>query len=80
MPTLGSSGTSAGGIGSNTYVFLQMSPESLWDIVHNLYCYPSVTVIDSNGNVCYGDITYLSDRRLQIRFSAPFSGHAFLNY
>ena len=62
-----------------TYVYEQMVPCASWGIVHNLGKYASVTVIDTGGNVVYGDINYLNLDSIIINFSAPFSGKAYLN-
>lgn len=62
-----------------TFVHNQMTASNLWEIEHNLQKRPSVTVIDSGESVVMGDITYVSDNKLIIIFSAPFSGKAYLN-
>ena len=72
--TLGPSSVSQG-----TFVFTQDNVADTWVIVHNLNKYPSATVVDSGLNVNIGDITYDSKNQITIRFSAPFSGKAFLN-
>jgi hypothetical protein len=59
--------------------FTQGVPSATWIIQHNLNKYPSATVVDSGGNVNIGDITYDSKNQITIRFSAPFSGEAYLN-
>jgi|TARA_R110002072_G_scaffold179439_2_gene335481 hypothetical protein len=50
-----------------------------WTITHNLGKFPSVTVVDLDNNVVIGDVDYLSTNIIQITFSIPFSGCAFLN-
>lgn len=50
-----------------------------WTITHNLGKFPSVTVVDLDNNVVVGDVDYLSTNIIQITFSIPFSGCAFLN-
>ena len=62
-----------------TFDFRQGVPSATWIIQHNLNKYPSATVVDSGKNVNIGDITYDSKNQITIRFSAPFSGKAFLN-
>lgn len=57
----------------------QDTPAENWEISHDLMKYPSVTVIDSAGNVVYGHVQYLSKSRVRISFSAAFSGRAILN-
>ena len=62
-----------------TYVFVQSVPATTWTITHNLNKYPSVSVVNINNVVMYGEITYLSPSQLQIEFSAGFSGKAYMN-
>ena len=62
-----------------TFVFDQASAEQEWIIEHNLNRYPSVTVVDSAGSVCVGEVTYLDENTVKCIFSAPFSGVAYLN-
>jgi len=66
-------------ISQGTFVFTQDNVADTWVIVHNLNKYPTATVVDSALNVNIGDITYDSKNQITIRFSAPFSGKAFLN-
>lgn len=65
--------------GDKNFVYTQSSPASTWIINHNLKKYPAVSVIDSGGNVVFGDVSYLSDNIVEVRFSASFSGHAYFN-
>jgi hypothetical protein len=62
-----------------TYVFVQSVPATTWTITHNLNKYPSVSVVNINNVVMYGDVTYLNTNQLQIEFSAGFSGKAYMN-
>ena len=62
-----------------TYVYTQLSPSELWTIQHNLDKFPSVTAVNTNNIVYYGDITYIDENNLTIEFSAGFSGKAYLN-
>ena len=65
--------------GDKHFVFTKSTPDSVWEITHNLDKYPSVTVVDSAGSVVMGDITYTSKSTLTVTFSAAFSGKAYLN-
>ena len=65
--------------GDKDFVFIKSTPDSVWDITHDLDKYPSVTVVDSAGSVVIGDITYTSKSALTVTFSAAFSGKAYLN-
>ena len=64
---------------ATTFTYTQDSVSSTWVIDHNLQKFPSVMVVDSSNNIVIGDITYNSNNRLTIEFSAPFAGKAFLN-
>lgn len=46
---------------------------------HNLGKYPSVTVFDSAGDECEGDVDYTNINSLTVSFSAPFSGEVVCN-
>lgn len=62
-----------------TYVHIQVDPTVVWSIQHSLGRYPSVTVVDSAGAVVIGDVHYLTDQTVQVSFSSPFAGRAYLN-
>lgn len=63
-----------------TKVFIQSVASNNWTILHDMNKYPSVTIVDSSGQVVEGaDITYISKSKIDIFFSASFSGKAFLN-
>ena len=62
-----------------TYVHDQNSAAATWTITHNLGKYPAVSVVDSAGTVCVGEVTYLDENSLTCTFTAPFSGKAYLN-
>ena len=59
-------------------VYIQGAASSTWTITHDLGGYPSVTVVNSTGTVVVGTVTYLSTSEIQIEFTAPFSGTAYL--
>lgn len=61
------------------YPYNQGVAASVWTITHNLGKRPSVIVIDSSGDEVEGDIDYIDQNSLQLTFSAPFSGTAYLN-
>jgi hypothetical protein len=75
----GPSGGDVEGSGDLNYLHTQMSASTSWSVTHNLGKYPSVTVVDSAGDVCEGDIDYLSVNTLTLTFSAAFAGVAYLN-
>jgi hypothetical protein len=59
-------------------IYTQGSASSTWTITHDLGGYPSVTVVNSTGTVVVGTVTYNSTSEIQIEFTAPFSGTAYL--
>lgn len=62
-----------------THSYEQLIASDTWTITHNLNRYPSVTVVDSGGNVVTGDVTYLDSNTVQIVFTGAFSGSVYLN-
>ena len=50
-----------------------------WTVTHNLGKYPAVTVVDDNGNIMYGDITYTNQNSISIEFSSDVNGKVYLN-
>lgn len=66
------------GYGQADVIFVQGSPDDEWIVAHGLNRWPCVTVIDTAGSAIEGDITYLDDDTIQINFTAPFAGRAFL--
>lgn len=60
------------------YIHVQDVPLSVWPIDHDLDFYPVVVVVDSAGQVGYGDVKYLNKKKLTVTFSYPFSGKAYL--
>lgn len=61
------------------FIFTQAVPSSTWTINHGLNKNPSVSVVNNNNILIYGDTTYIDKNNLIISFSAGFSGKAFLN-
>src|SRR3954466_7754734 len=59
------------------YFHRQDSPSKVWNIIHNLNKYPSVTVVDSANWVVLGDCKYIDKNSLTLIFSASFSGSAY---
>jgi len=62
-----------------TFVFTQGVTSSEWVIQHNLSKFPSVSAVDSNNEIYWGNVTYVDSNNLKINFSVPFSGKAYLN-
>ena len=64
---------------NRTFVFTQGIPATTWTIQHNLGKFPSVSVVNNNNVLLYGETTYIDSNELTINFSAGFSGKAYLN-
>jgi hypothetical protein len=64
---------------ADTFVFTQAQPEATWNIQHNLNKFPSVSVVNNNEIIMYGDTTYIDSNNITITFSGGFSGKAYLN-
>lgn len=67
------------GPAQTTYTHTQSVSSDTWVIPHNLGRHPSVVVIDSAGGVIISDVQYDSAYQVTVRFSAAFSGKAYLN-
>lgn len=62
------------------YRHVQLNANTVWIINHTLSFRPNVAVVDSAGSEIWpGDVTYLSDTRIQLIFSAAVGGEAFLS-
>ena len=62
-----------------SFEFTQATAANVWNIKHNMNKYPSVSIVDSGGNIIYGDVEYIDLNNCVCHFSAPFSGKAYLN-
>lgn len=71
--------TNIGVINDKTYTYTQSTATATWSIAHNLNKYPSVSIVDSSGNMVMGEVSYTDSNNLTVTFSAAFSGKAFLN-
>lgn len=63
---------------TNRYVHTQEAASSEWVIDHGLGGRPSVTVVDSAATTVIGEVSYVSNSRVIVRFTSPFSGFAYL--
>jgi hypothetical protein len=62
-----------------TYTHNQSAIASVWTIAHGLNTFPSVTVVDTGGNEIIPDVSFVSSNQINLVFSAPTSGKAYLN-
>jgi hypothetical protein len=65
--------------GDSYYEYTQIMPDDTWVITHTLNKKPSVTVVNSAGEVVIGSIQYQSDSQVTVFFGGAFSGKAYLN-
>ena len=65
--------------GDKNFTFTQPTPSAEWPIQHNMDKFPSVSVVNNNNILMYGNTTYVDKNNLTISFSAGFSGKAYLN-
>lgn len=61
------------------FEYVQDVPSATWEIEHNLGKEPSVSVVDSAGNIVEGDYNYVNTNKVILSFSSAFSGKAYLN-
>lgn len=62
-----------------SYVHNQASAASTWTINHGLQFIPSITVVDSSGNVVEGSYNYPDQNTVIATFSSAFAGKAYLS-
>lgn len=65
--------------GDATFVHEQLVASNSWVVNHNLGKFPSFVVIDSGGNLIWGDPDYVDNNTIILNFSVPFGGKAYLN-
>ena len=65
--------------GDKHYEHTQRSASSVWNVAHNLRKYPAVSVVDSGGSIVIGEVNYIDENNLVIKFTAPFTGKAYCN-
>jgi len=64
---------------NNVYIHNQAISSATWTINHNLGFRPNITITDSSGDECEGDVDHPSLNQAIINFSAAFTGTARLN-
>ena len=73
----GNIGNKAGS--DKTYMHIQAVPAEKWTVQHNLGKRCSVTIVDSADSVVIGDVEYIDNNNVIIRFSAAFGGKCYCN-
>ena len=61
------------------FIFDQPTVSSTWNIIHTLNKLPSVATVDSAGTLIIGQVDYIDNSNLIVRFNSPTSGKAILN-
>ncbi len=69
----------SGGTTASSYTHNQILSSDTWPVIHNLGFHPNVSVVDSAGSVVLGSVDYTGLNTMTLRFSAPFSGSAYLS-
>lgn len=59
--------------------FVQTTPSALWTIVHGLSFTPNAYVLDTNGYEIDGVVSVVSSTTIEIAFSNPVAGTAYLS-
>lgn len=67
------------GVSGAYYVHVQDAPSASWYVYYDLGYPPNVMVVDSIGEVVYGDVRFMSPGCLVIDFTTAFSGLAYLS-
>lgn len=62
-----------------SHIHNQTVSSSTWNITHNLNKFPSASIVDSSNAEVIGEVEHINSNSLTVKFSAPFSGKAFLN-
>jgi len=64
---------------SQSYVHLQPVAALVWTITHPLTFMPGVTIVNALGVQTEGQVRYVSPSQIEITFTAPQDGQAFLS-
>lgn len=62
-----------------SYTHVQSVSLSTWNITHTLDKYTNVTIYDASDNVIEGEINYISNSQLQIKFNTSLTGKVILS-
>ncbi len=65
--------------GDKFYEHVQSASSATWSVTHNLGKKPSVTVVDSAGTKVIGEVEYVDDNNVTLKFKSTFSGKAYFN-
>jgi hypothetical protein len=62
-----------------SHIHDQSVASSTWNITHNLNKNPSVSIVDVTNTEVIGEVEHINVNSLVVRFTAAFSGKAYLN-
>lgn len=71
--------TNARARSATRFTWDQSTAMAVWTVPHNTNGYPSVTVVDTLGNVVTPDISYVDANTVQITHGAAYAGKAYIN-
>lgn len=60
------------------FEFIQETPATLWEIIHNMGKYPAISVTLFDGTEVFCDKKYSSPDEVILTFSKPVAGKAYL--
>ena len=63
----------------DTFIFEQGVASDSWTINHNLNKFPSITIVDSAGNVFYPAVQYIDENNCIAKMNGATTGKAYLN-
>jgi hypothetical protein len=61
------------------FVFEQDTPLQEWIVTHNMNKYPAVTILDTNEKEIIGEIEYIDENSLAVRFNYNLTGKVICN-
>ncbi len=63
----------------NNFVHNQAVASDTWNVPHNLGKKCSVQVVDTTGNEIIGDIQWVDNNNVVVRFNTPITGFVYCN-
>ena len=64
---------------NSSFIFLQNTPATVWDIVHNLGLIPNIFMEDLQGNDIMGNVQVIDTNHIKVFFNQPVAGKAYLS-
>ena len=60
-------------------VWEQDVASDMWDILHYAKCYPNIKCVNNQGNEILGEVIYVNEDEIRVKFSNAETGKAFLS-